>query len=45
MLENIAFPLRELKVLPPDVIREAAMVKLQMVGPDIPLIPILRDWL
>ena len=32
VLENIAFPLRELKVLPPDVIREAAMVKLQMVG-------------
>lgn len=32
VLENIACPLRELKVLPPDVIREAAMVKLQMVG-------------
>ena len=32
VLENIAFPLRELKVLPADVIREAAMVKLQMVG-------------
>jgi phospholipid/cholesterol/gamma-HCH transport system ATP-binding protein len=32
VLENIAFPLRELKVLPPEVIREAAMVKLQMVG-------------
>ena len=32
VLENIAFPLRELKVLPSDVIREAAMVKLQMVG-------------
>ncbi|MBI2728091.1 MAG: ATP-binding cassette domain-containing protein [Polaromonas sp.] len=32
VLENIAFPLRELKVLPPDLIREAAMVKLQMVG-------------
>jgi phospholipid/cholesterol/gamma-HCH transport system ATP-binding protein len=32
VLENIAFPLRELKVLPPDVIREAAMIKLQMVG-------------
>ena len=32
VLENIAFPLRELKVLPAAVIREAAMVKLQMVG-------------
>ncbi len=32
VLENIAFPLRELKILPPDLIREAAMVKLQMVG-------------
>ena len=32
VLENIAFPLRELKVLPPSVIREAAMLKLQMVG-------------
>ncbi len=32
VLENIAFPLRELKVLPPNVVREAAMVKLQMVG-------------
>lgn len=32
VLENIAFPLRELKVLPASVIREAAMVKLQMVG-------------
>lgn len=32
VLENIAFPLRELKVLPPALIREAAMVKLQMVG-------------
>ena len=32
VLENIAFPLRELKVLPPDLIREAALVKLQMVG-------------
>jgi phospholipid/cholesterol/gamma-HCH transport system ATP-binding protein len=32
VLENIAFPLRELKVLPPELIRDAAMVKLQMVG-------------
>ncbi|WP_295956517.1 ATP-binding cassette domain-containing protein, partial [Rhodoferax sp.] len=32
VLENIAFPLRELKTLPGDLIREAAMVKLQMVG-------------
>ena len=32
VLENIAFPLRELKTLPDELIREAAMVKLQMVG-------------
>jgi phospholipid/cholesterol/gamma-HCH transport system ATP-binding protein len=32
VLENVAFPLRELKTLPPALIREAAMVKLQMVG-------------
>lgn len=32
VLENIAFPLRELKTLPPKLVREAAMVKLQMVG-------------
>ncbi|MEO5659940.1 MAG: ATP-binding cassette domain-containing protein [Polaromonas sp.] len=32
VLENIAFPLRELKALPNELIREAAMVKLQMVG-------------
>lgn len=32
VLENIAFPLRELKTLPPRLIEEAAMVKLQMVG-------------
>ena len=32
VLENIAFVLRELKILPPALIREAAMVKLQMVG-------------
>lgn len=32
VLENIAFPLRELRTLPPALVREAAMVKLQMVG-------------
>jgi phospholipid/cholesterol/gamma-HCH transport system ATP-binding protein len=32
VLENIAFPLRELKTLPGALVREAAMVKLQMVG-------------
>ncbi|WP_194792962.1 ABC transporter ATP-binding protein [Caenimonas koreensis] len=32
LLENIMFPLRELKELPAGLIREAAMVKLQMVG-------------
>jgi phospholipid/cholesterol/gamma-HCH transport system ATP-binding protein len=32
VLENIAFPLRELKTLPQRLIDEAAMVKLQMVG-------------
>ncbi|HEX2544580.1 MAG TPA: ATP-binding cassette domain-containing protein [Ramlibacter sp.] len=32
VLENIAFPLRELKTLPSSLIHEAAMVKLQMVG-------------
>lgn len=32
VLENIAFPLRELKGLPPDLVREAGLVKLQMVG-------------
>lgn len=32
VLENIAFPLRELRSLPDALIREAAMVKLQMVG-------------
>jgi phospholipid/cholesterol/gamma-HCH transport system ATP-binding protein len=32
VLENIAFPLRELKSLPAALVREAAMVKLQMVG-------------
>ncbi|MCJ0765394.1 ABC transporter ATP-binding protein [Variovorax terrae] len=32
VLENVAFPLRELKTLPGALIRDAAMVKLQMVG-------------
>jgi len=32
VLENIAFPLRELKMLPDDLIRDVALVKLQMVG-------------
>ncbi len=32
VLENIAFPLRELRSLPAALVREAAMVKLQMVG-------------
>ena len=32
VLENIAFALRELNSLPVELIREAAMVKLQMVG-------------
>ena len=32
VLENIAFPLRELRTLPRAVVHEAAMVKLQMVG-------------
>jgi phospholipid/cholesterol/gamma-HCH transport system ATP-binding protein len=32
VLENIAFPLRELKTLPGKLVNEAAMVKLQMVG-------------
>ncbi|WP_309681546.1 ATP-binding cassette domain-containing protein [Polaromonas sp.] len=32
VLENIAFPLREQGTLPPALIRQAAMVKLQMVG-------------
>ena len=34
VLENIAFPLRELRTLPKALIRDAAMVKLQMVGLD-----------
>lgn len=32
VLENIAFPLRELGGLPDDLVRDAVMVKLQMVG-------------
>jgi phospholipid/cholesterol/gamma-HCH transport system ATP-binding protein len=32
VLENVAFPLRELKTLPRRLVEEAAMVKLQMVG-------------
>lgn len=32
VLENVAFPLRELRTLPNALIEEAAMVKLQMVG-------------
>lgn len=32
VLENIGFPMRELRTLPDRLIREAAMVKLQMVG-------------
>jgi phospholipid/cholesterol/gamma-HCH transport system ATP-binding protein len=34
VLDNIAFPLRELKQLPESLIRDAALVKLQMVGLD-----------
>ena len=32
VLENIAFPLRELRTLPKSLMRDVAMVKLQMVG-------------
>jgi phospholipid/cholesterol/gamma-HCH transport system ATP-binding protein len=32
VLENIAFPLSELRTLPKSLVREAALVKLQMVG-------------
>ena len=35
VLDNIAFPLRELRVLPDDLVRDAALVKLQMVGLDV----------
>ena len=35
VLENIAFALRELKCLPNDLIRDAALLKLQMVGLDV----------
>ena len=34
VLDNIAFPLRELKTLPERLIKDAALVKLQMVGLD-----------
>jgi len=34
VLENIAFPLHELRTLPPELVRDAAMVKMQMVGLD-----------
>lgn len=34
VLENIAFPLRELRTLPPALVRDAALVKLRMVGLD-----------
>jgi phospholipid/cholesterol/gamma-HCH transport system ATP-binding protein len=34
VLDNIAFPLRELGTLPEDLVRDAALVKLQMVGLD-----------
>jgi phospholipid/cholesterol/gamma-HCH transport system ATP-binding protein len=34
VLENIEFPLRELRTLPRDLVRDVAMVKLQMVGLD-----------
>lgn len=32
VIENISFPLRELRTLPPALVRDAAMVKLRMVG-------------
>ncbi|MBK7006521.1 MAG: ATP-binding cassette domain-containing protein [Burkholderiales bacterium] len=32
VLENIAFPLRELRGLPADLVRDAVLVKMQMVG-------------
>jgi len=32
VLENIAFPLRETRALPDELVREAALLKLQMVG-------------
>jgi phospholipid/cholesterol/gamma-HCH transport system ATP-binding protein len=32
VLENIAFPLRELRALPADLVHDTALVKLQMVG-------------
>ena len=35
VLENIAFPLTELGTLPEDLVRDTALVKLQMVGLDV----------
>ena len=35
VLDNIAFPLRELKTLPEALVRDVALVKLQMVGLDV----------
>ena len=32
VLDNIAFPLRELRTLPDELVRRAALLKLQMVG-------------
>ena len=32
VLDNIAFPMRELQTLPEDLVRDAALVKLQMVA-------------
>jgi phospholipid/cholesterol/gamma-HCH transport system ATP-binding protein len=34
VLDNIAFPLRELGTLPEDLVRDVALVKMQMVGLD-----------
>jgi phospholipid/cholesterol/gamma-HCH transport system ATP-binding protein len=34
VLDNIAFPLRELRTLPAELVRDAALVKLQMAGLD-----------
>jgi len=34
VLDNVAFPLRELGTLPDDLVRDVALVKLQMVGLD-----------
>jgi len=35
VLENIAFPLAELRTLPPKLVRDVALVKLQMAGLDV----------